>query len=102
TYDQRSQIGSQLGTTDGIDLSVGDWTMRGSNGRDRLRAAMPGYAFDLQLTAQKPPALHNKIGYISFGPAGDSYYYSRTRMAVHGTLSVGDATHTVSGTAWMD
>lgn len=102
SFDHRTQVGSQIGKTDGVNLNVDGWTMRGASGSDRLQAEMPGYAIDLQLTAQKPAALHNKIGYISFGPAGDSYYYSRTRLAVSGTLRVGDAASPVTGTAWMD
>jgi predicted secreted hydrolase len=51
----------------------------------------------------KPPALHHG-GYIAYAPAiGGSYYYSRTRLAVSGTLGVGDGQPAaVSGTAWMD
>ena len=30
-------------------------------------------------TRRKPPALHDGDGWVDFGPAGGSYYYSRTR-----------------------
>lgn len=93
----------------GFDLAMGDWWLRGAHGRDRLRARMPGgtYAIDLSLHALKPPALHLGVpplepGLISFGPAGYSYYYSRTRMETTGTLLVDGATHRVRGTSWMD
>ena len=52
--------------------------------------------------AYEPPALHDGIGWISFGPVGDSYYYSRTRLAVEGTLTDADGAHAVRGQAWMD
>lgn len=102
TYDQRSSVGSQIGPTDRFDLTVDGWRMRGANGQDQLSAAMPGYAIDLALATRKPAALHDGDGLVSFGPAGDSYYYSRTRMDVSGILTVGDQALPVTGTAWMD
>jgi predicted secreted hydrolase len=82
--------------------------MHGRDGRDKLSAAMPGYKLDLDLTALRPPALHLGVpplqpGLLSFGPAGYSYYYSRTRMAAAGTLEVeGGPPLGVRGEAWMD
>jgi predicted secreted hydrolase len=76
--------------------------MAGRDGRDHLRASMPGYAIDLALTAAKPPALHLGEGFISFGPAGDSYYYSRTRLTIEGHLTDGATTRPVTGQAWFD
>ncbi|HEV8638190.1 MAG TPA: lipocalin family protein [Chloroflexota bacterium] len=104
-YDERTSIGSQVdraGADGGFDLVVGGWRMRGADGRDQLFAQMDGYGIDLALTGEKPPALHHGVGVISFGPAGDSYYYSRTRMSVTGTLTVGGAARPVTGVAWMD
>ena len=37
-----------------------------------------------------------------FGPAGSSYYYSRTRMAASGDVTLGDVSFAVEGTAWFD
>jgi predicted secreted hydrolase len=102
TYDQRTAVGSQIGRTEGFDLAVGDWRVQGSDGRDRLSASMPAYAIELALRSAKPPALHDRDGLVSFGPAGDSYYYSRTRMDVAGTLTVDGRAEPVSGQAWFD
>lgn len=102
-YDQRTTMGPQPQPADGgFALALDDWTMRGHDGRDHLRATIPDYAIDLSLAAQKPPALHLGAGYISFGPAGDSYYYSRTRMAVTGAVVDGGIARPVTGTAWFD
>jgi predicted secreted hydrolase len=84
-----------------LDLRVEDWTLQGGDGFDRLAAGLPGYELELSLTSQKPAALHHG-GYISFGPAGDSYYYSRTRMDAAGQIKVGDEWRTVTGQAWFD
>jgi predicted secreted hydrolase len=91
----------------GFDLALGDWRIRGLDGRDTLVASMPGHRLEAQLTALRPPALHLGEppifpGLISFGPAGYSYYYSRTRMAVQGTLEVDGQPRAVEGEAWMD
>jgi predicted secreted hydrolase len=91
----------------GFDLALGGWRMRGQDGQDTLQAAMPGYQLDASLTADRPPALHQgdpplAPGLLSFGPAGYSYYYSRTRMRLAGTLAVDGAPLPVRGVAWMD
>jgi predicted secreted hydrolase len=89
------------------------WTMVGANGHDQLTASLvpdeaalakvpAGLGLDLQLTATKPPALHDQDGWIDFGPAGGSYYYSRTSMAATGSLTLNGKTVTVDGSAWFD
>ena len=83
-------------------LAVGDWTMGGQGDDHYLRAQGKGYAVDLKLHATKPPVLHNGAGWLSFGPAGDSYYYSRTRMEVGGVLQANGVSERVTGLAWMD
>ncbi len=101
-HDQRVQLGSQIGKDDGFDLDVSGWHLQGALGHDAIAADADPYGLDLQLTATKPPALHDGIGWISFGPVGDSYYYSRTRLAVEGALRDADGTRPVHGQAWMD
>jgi predicted secreted hydrolase len=89
------------------------WTMRGSGGDDRLVAAtapeeavvagMPaGFGLDLTLSSTKPAALHDVDGWIDFGSAGGSYYYSRTALAAGGWLTIDGATVEVEGRAWFD
>ena len=90
------------------------WTMAGDAGLDGLgRGGRPGRGRDgrassglgLDLAAaarRKPPALHDEDGWIDFGPAGGSYYYSRTAMTATGTLDVGPDAIPVEGIAWFD
>jgi predicted secreted hydrolase len=89
------------------------WTMSGSGGIDHLAAAMSpaeataagatgGLALDLDLKATKLVALHDRDGLIDFGPAGSSYYYSRTAMDATGTIALDGATYAVTGDAWFD
>ena len=113
------------GTPTGFDLALtgadpadpstfgrAGWSMSGSDGTDRLsasvdpaEAAAQGTApmgLDLRLISRKPPALHDRDGWIDFGPGGGSYYYSRTDMAADGKLTLGDKTYEVNGQAWFD
>ncbi len=89
------------------------WRMQGSGGRDQLSAAATGaeavpagspggMGLDLALAATKPATLHHGDGWIDFGPAGGSYYYSRTAMTAAGSLTLGGRTVHVIGTAWFD
>ena len=89
------------------------WTMVGADGNDQLAAALSpdeaaragashGLGLDLRLLATKPAALHDGDGWIDFGPAGGSYYYSRTAMTASGSLTVDGQELHVDGTAWFD
>ena len=130
-YAQRSQVGGPVavvqrtfGEQSGFDLSVtgfdpsdpssllqAPWRLAGGGGHDTITAALSpkeaataggsfGLALDLQ--SEKPAALHGANGWIDFGPAGSSYYYSRTRMPISGSLMLDGATLAVTGTGWFD
>jgi predicted secreted hydrolase len=103
----------------GLDPSVAatppgsPWTMVGANGHDHIVAALSpdearaqgqaaSFGLDLQLVTTLPPVLHRSIGWIDFGPAGSSYYYSRPRLTATGQLTLDGHTFTVDGTAWFD
>lgn len=131
-YAQRSEIGPQVARTgtpeaagrafafamSGFDPAApgsaprAPWLLAGGDGRDVLSAAAtaeevagdPAAAIglELELAALKPPVLHDGEGWIDFGPAGGSYYYSRTRMAATGLVVLGEERLEVEGTAWFD
>ena len=102
SYDQRSGNGEQGGKGAGFNLALDTWHMQGQQGNDDLQAQLAGYAIDLHLQALKPAVEHGGTGLIDFGLFGKSYYYSRTRMAVTGTLQDHGQPLTVTGIAWMD
>ncbi|MDQ6670525.1 MAG: hypothetical protein M3069_07180 [Chloroflexota bacterium] len=93
----------------GFPLDVGGWSFSSDGATDLLAAEMqagpgaePPFGIRLRLADEKPPALHNG-GYIDYGVAGGSYYYSRTRLSVQGQLNhVGQTSQPVTGEAWMD
>ena len=87
--------------------------MAGSGGDDRLSATASAaevagsgagtpFGIDLAVQPRKPPALHDGDGWVDFGVAGGSYYYSRTDMAATGSIDVGGHPMKVSGRAWFD
>ena len=106
-YDQRrlTEPGAVIpnGTSNaGFNVAINDWSVRGLDGHDHLQASMDGYTIDIDLSALKAPTLHNGNGLITYGLGGFSYYYSRTSMAVTGTLLDHQQRMQVSGDAWMD
>ncbi len=56
---------------------------------------------DEQLRALKPPLAVNGTGYIKL-PKGDSGYYSQTRLAATGTLTLNGVTQPITGVHWID
>lgn len=86
----------------GIDVHIDDWAIKGINGSDHLFAKMENYALHIDLEGLKPATLHNGNGLITYGLGGFSYYYSRTRMSLSGTLVDHNQSLEVTGEAWMD
>lgn len=82
------------------------WAMGGDSASADFVAAMDGGRLGIQLRAEAPPGvppvLHADDGWIDFGPAGGSYYYSRPRLSVTGYLAADGRAHQVRGTAWFD
>ena len=87
------------------------WRLAGSGGADVIQAVLTdeeaaaadrSFGLDLALTSTKPAALHGGIGFVDFGPAGSSYYYSRTRLDASGELTLDGETYAVTGIAWFD
>jgi predicted secreted hydrolase len=102
SYDERVGTTLRLQGDGEYRLELGGWRMGGEGDEHYLLADGGGYSIDLELRSVKPPALHGGIGWISFGPVGDSYYYSRTRMEVEGTITYGGVSERVTGLSWMD
>jgi predicted secreted hydrolase len=101
--DQRGTEGNlSAGAYDYFNFTTGDWSMSGSNGIDKLRTSTPEFGFNLGLTSTQPPVFHGRDGIISLAAAGSSYYYSRPRMAISGTLKINGETRSVKGLAWFD
>ena len=117
---------ADAGITTGFDLAVSGvspaliaagaapiatpWRIAGGGGSDRITAALTdeeaaaaGAAFglDLAISGSKPVG-HDDDGFVDFGPAGSSYYYSRMRGQAAGTLQLDGRSFEVEGSAWFD
>ena len=95
----------------GAPAVAAPWRIAGAGGTDRIEAvltaeeaALAGAPFGLTLNlhSTKPPALHDGDGFVDFGLAGSSYYYSRTRMDATGELQLEGERLRVEGIAWFD
>jgi predicted secreted hydrolase len=69
-----------------------------------LKASENGRSLHLELRPSKPPVVHGLNGISRKGkdPGQASHYYSLTRMATTGTLTIGDESFDVTGASWMD
>jgi predicted secreted hydrolase len=70
----------------------------------RLRAKSDEVAIDLQLESTRPLVLQGDQGFSPKGTESGnaSYYYSFTRLAAVGTISLPDKTADVTGLLWKD
>lgn len=91
-------------STTRLDLharSISMEALPGAGYRYRLHGAVPHGAIDLTIRATRPAMLVGGSGLIPWGD-GYSYYYSFTRPAATGTLTIDGRRIAVHGTAWMD
>ena len=102
TFDQRAMPRFFEPPEVGFRVLVGDWGASGGDGEDTLAASAGEYTLRLGLSPGKPPALHDGDGLVKFPLAGDSFYYSRTRMPGWGTLLDHGRELQVLGLVWMD
>jgi predicted secreted hydrolase len=83
-----------------------DWSVAAGSGGGfpwRLQAAAGDIKLDLQLSPLKPLVLQGDRGLDQKSAAGHaSYYYSYTRLATAGMLSLGAQTFKVRGWSWLD
>jgi predicted secreted hydrolase len=84
-----------------------DWSAAAVDDADfpiRLQAKSDQFAIDLLVQNQKKRALQGKQGLSqkSEKPGNASYYYSYTRLATEGNLTIGGDKFTVVGDSWMD
>jgi predicted secreted hydrolase len=85
-----------------FDFQNSGWSIRGDGLDYALAFDTKGYSVALTATSLKPAALHQGNGLVSLGPAGYTYYYSRARLDVSGSLDIDGQPREVTGTAWMD
>ena len=99
----RSTDAPLITTSDDFEITIGDDVVSGENGeRYHLVGAAGGVAYDLALESVAPAILHDDDGLVELGESGITYYYSRPRLNVSGTITTSGAVDEVTGLAWMD
>ena len=109
----RGALGLAGAESNPVHLWLEDWSLAERSGssprcRDCLAAAVNvadgEFALSLNLMAIKPPALHGDRGFSAKGASNRnaSYYYSYTRIATHGTITIAGTPTTVRGWSWFD
>lgn len=109
TYFERAGRAAPAGSGAGasakdLHVWIGDWDVKGDGTTQRLRAREGGFAVDLGLVSRKPPVIHgeNGVSQKGAGRGHASHYYSMTRLATEGTLTVRGQRMPVAGSSWMD
>ncbi|MDP6933114.1 MAG: lipocalin family protein [Myxococcota bacterium] len=101
-YDVQYGSGEVESVDGGYGFEMGALTARGADGQDVLHGEAGGYVLDLELDSLKSPVLQHGTGYTEYEFGGNTYYYSRERLAAQGTLQVDGETLAVTGTGWFD
>ncbi|MBX3617925.1 MAG: hypothetical protein KF839_12445 [Nitrosomonas sp.] len=86
----------------GFEFIQGNWLMTGGNGVDQLKFNIENISLELNVVSTQPPIIHGGNGVILLKDAGDSYYYSRSRMKISGVLKIGNTVEKVTGISWFD
>ena len=103
----RAALGKAGAANDRLHVWIDRWSAESplaAPGTQVLRAADGDLAIQLTVSSDKPLVLHGTDGISRKGPAlgQASHYYSFTRLATSGTLTIGNESFDVTGTSWMD
>jgi predicted secreted hydrolase len=103
----RAGLGKAGAAREGLHVWIDHWSAESPSatpGTQTLQATEGNLAIQLTVSPEKPLVLHGADG-ISRKGAGigqASHYYSFTRLATTGTLSIGAERFDVTGSSWMD
>jgi len=103
----RAALGLAGARSDPLAIWVESWRLEGDDdgaAKFSLDARGERIAVSLDVESLKPAVLHGDRGVDAKGPepGNASYYYSLTRLAARGSITVAGRTEAVEGLAWMD
>lgn len=103
----RAGLGKAGAETGGLRVWIDRWTAVATSpdhAEHHLTASTDQFELDLKVQPEKPPVIHGIEGVSRKGNAGEqaSHYYSLTRLATMGTVTVEGKAYSVKGTSWMD
>ncbi len=85
----------------GVDVTIDGWEMLGDGEFYNLKFTLDEYTLDLKTIPTRPPILHQG-GLVNLGPAGDTFYYTRTRLDTTGSININGEQRSITGVSWMD
>ena len=85
----------------GVDVTIDGWEMLGDGEFYNLKFALDEYTLDLKTIPTRPPILHQG-GLVNLGPAGETFYYTRTRLDTTGSININGEQRSITGVSWMD
>jgi len=84
-------------------IVIGGGLVTGSDGeRYQLVGSADSIDYDLTLATMAGFIAHDDDGLVDLGESGVTYYYSRPRLEVAGTISIAGDERTVTGLGWLD
>jgi predicted secreted hydrolase len=101
----RAGLGKAGAASDRLNVWIDRWSAESplaAPGTQILQAAEGDLAIHLTVSPEKPLVVHGTGGVSRKGSVAASHYYSFTRLATTGTLSVGGEQFDVTGNSWMD
>jgi len=103
----RAGLGKAGAARDRLHVWIDRWSAESPSaapGTQTLQAADGDLAIQLTVSPRKPLVVHGTDGISHKGSARGqaSHYYSFTRLATTGTLSIGAERFDVTGNSWMD
>ncbi|MEP6960339.1 MAG: lipocalin-like domain-containing protein [Nitrospirota bacterium] len=101
----RAGLGKAGAASDRLNVWIDRWSAESplaAPGTQILRAADVDLAIQLTVSPEKPLVVHGSDGISRKGTVAASHYYSFTRLATTGTLTIGNESFDVTGTSWMD
>ncbi|OGW47190.1 MAG: hypothetical protein A2V62_11795 [Nitrospirae bacterium RBG_19FT_COMBO_58_9] len=103
----RAGLGKAGAADDRLHVWIDRWSVESPSAtpdRQTLQATEDDLTLQLSVSPDKPLVLHGADGISRKGSAAGqaSHYYSFTRLATTGQLTIGTESFDVTGTSWMD
>jgi len=100
----RGALGLAGAAAEPYQVWVEDWKVEQKGNSVQLRADQNGIQIKLRLVSQKPIVLQGTQGLSRKGrePGNASYYFSQTRLATAGTITIANKITRVTGFSWLD
>ncbi len=101
---QRGALNLAGADTGRLKVWIDGWQAEMQGDSHHLKAQAAEFALDLTLTPLKTPVLHGESGYSKKSAAHEvaSHYYSITRLATRGQLTLRNKVMEVEGASWLD